>query len=193
MSKVYPLTPLEKQAWDFAKEAHRGAVRKFSGVPYFDGHVRYVFKLYKKITTDEIGACAALLHDVVEDTDVTNEDIVITFGPEVGKLVKELASIDELVKIMGKPEYLLDKMLTMSDKGLLVKLCDRYQNLSDHFNSSDKFRQKYYKETEYIIRNLKRQRHLNRKHRVTINWIEGIMDTMKKRYILEYKDYLLQK
>ena len=194
MAKVYPLSELEKHAWDFAEEAHSGTFRKFSGVAYFDGHVRHVFKLLKKVDIDEIAAAAALLHDVVEDVEgITNEDIVHTFGEEVGKLVFELTSIDELVKKMGKPEYLLDKMLTMSDKGLLIKLCDRCQNLSDHFDSSDKFRKNYYDQTHYIIEGLKRGRQLNKKHTTVLNWIEGMMNNMKKRYtILEFSEFIMK-
>jgi len=194
MPKTYTLSELEKQAWDFAEEAHRGTFRKFSGVAYFDGHVKPVFKILKKVDIDEVAAAAALLHDVVEDVEgITNEDIVQTFGEEVGKLVFELTSIDELVKKMGKPEYLLDKMLTMSDKGLLIKLCDRCQNLSDHFNSSDEFRKNYYDQTHYIIEGLKRGRQLNKKHTTILNWIEGTMGNMKKRYsILEFSEFIMR-
>lgn len=193
MAKVYPLSELEQKAWEFAKNAHEGAFRKFSGVAYFDGHVRHVFKILKKVDVRETLAVAALLHDVVEDTEVTNEDIVKLFGIEIGKLVYELTSIDELVKKMGKPEYLLDKMLTMSSDGLLVKLCDRYQNLSDHFNSSDSFRRNYYNQTKYIIDGLKKGRQLNRKHSIIVSWIEAIMETMQKRYrILEFNEFILK-
>jgi len=192
--KEYPLTTLERKAWIFAEKAHRGTFRRFTEVPYFDAHVRFVFKLLKKIDTDEKSAVAALLHDTVEDVKWVTLDIILEeFGKEVHDLVWELTSIDELVKKMGKPEYLLDKMLTMSDKGLLIKLCDRYQNLSDHFNASDRFREKYYLETQHIIKGL-RSRHLNKKHRVVLSWIEGIMKTMQKRYsLLEYQDFVLSK
>ena len=61
MPKKYPLTELEKKAWEFAQKAHEGVSRKFSGDPYFE-HVRKVFKLVKKIDTRETLGAAALLH-----------------------------------------------------------------------------------------------------------------------------------
>lgn len=176
------LTDLEKKAWKFAHDAHQGVKRRFSGSPYFY-HVRQVFKLVKKVDTrPEMGA-AALLHDTVEDVEgITYEIIKKEFDIIVADLVKELTSNDELVKVMGKPEYLADKLLSMSDDALVIKLCDRYQNLSDHFTASARFRQNYYKETSYIIKKLKEDRHLNRKQIIIIDWIEGLLTMMKKRY-----------
>jgi len=130
MPKKYPLTELEKKAWSFAEKAHRGVSRKFSGDPYFE-HVRKVFKLVKKVDTRETLGAAALLHDTLEDCpQVTYEILVENFGKEVANLVKELTSKEDLVDAMGKADYLLDKMATMSDDALTVKLCDRLQNLS---------------------------------------------------------------
>ncbi len=184
MSKTYPLSELETKAWKFAHNAHDGIKRKFSGVPYFY-HVRQVFKLVKKVDTrKELGA-AALLHDTVEDVEnITYDVIKKEFGKRVADLVKELTSNDELVSVMGKSEYLADKLLSISDDALIIKLCDRYQNLSDHFTSSDKFRDKYFKETNYIITKLKQDRHLNRKQQIILDWIEGLLSMMKKRYKL---------
>ena len=192
MSKGIYLTDLEKKAWNFANKAHSGVRRKFSGDPYFE-HVRKVFKILKKVDTNEILGTAALLHDVVEDTDFTYDDIKSEFGVKVADLVKELTSINELVSVMGKPGYLLDKMVTMSDDALTIKLCDRLQNLSDHFSASEKFRIKYYSETKYIIDNLKKWRHLNRRHLTIVNLIEGILDMMERRYIKTFEGFNISK
>ena len=192
MSKGIYLKDLEKKAWNFANKAHSGVRRKFSGDPYFE-HVRKVFKILKKVDTNEILGAAALLHDVVEDTDFTYDDIKSEFGVKVADLVKELTSINELVSVMGKPGYLLDKMVTMSDDALTIKLCDRLQNLSDHFSASEKFRIKYYSETKYIIDNLKKWRHLNRRHLTIVNLIEGILDMMERRYIKTFEGFNISK
>lgn len=185
MSKKYPLTELEKKAWKFAKIAHEGVNRKFSGEPYFE-HVRKVFKLVKKVDTREILGVAALLHDTVEDCpEVTYEILVEEFGKRIADIVQELTSKEDLLDAMGKPDYLLDKMATMSDDALIVKLCDRLQNLSDHFSASDKFRRKYYFETKYIITSLKANRQLLRPHLTVINLIDGILKMMGKRYKIE--------
>ena len=187
------LSDIEKKAWQFAHDAHEGVKRKFSGSPYFY-HVRQVFKLVKKQDTDENIGAAALLHDTVEDVEhITNDMIRKEFNDKVADLVKELTSTKEMVNLMGKPEYLLDKMFNMSDDALLIKLCDRLHNISDHYNSSDSFRKKYYKETKYIIDNLKKERQLNRKQQVVCDQIEGALKIMKSRYIVERHKWILNK
>ena len=182
MSKNYPISELEKKAWKFAHDAHHGVERKFSGVPYFF-HVRQVFKLVKKVdTSSELGA-AALLHDTVEDVEeVTYEVILKEFGKRVADLVNELTSDKEKVLELGKSEYLSDKMIKMTNDALVIKLCDRYQNLSDHFTATTKFRRKYYSETKYIIEKLKKERNLNRKQIIVTDWIEGLLRMMENRY-----------
>lgn len=182
MSKNYPISELEKKAWKFAHDAHHGVERKFSGVPYFF-HVRQVFKLVKKVdTSSELGA-AALLHDTVEDVEeVTYEVILKEFGKRVADLVNELTSDKEKVEEMGKADYLSDKMIKMTNDALVIKLCDRYQNLSDHFTATTKFRRKYYSETKYIIEKLKKERNLNRKQIIVTDWIEGLLRMMENRY-----------
>jgi len=189
MPKKYPLTELEKKAWSFAEKAHSGVTRKFSGDPYFE-HVRKVFKLVKKVDTRETLGAAALLHDTLEDCpQVTYEILIENFGKEVANLVKELTSKEDLVDAMGKADYLLDKMATMSDDALTVKLCDRLQNLSDHFSASDKFRKKYYEETKYIVDSLKSNRQLNKSQILVINLITGLLDMMNRRYIQTFEGF----
>lgn len=184
MAKKYTLTELEKEAWKFAYEAHKGVERKFSKLPYFY-HVSKVFKLVKKIDPRPELAISALLHDTVEDVDwITHEVISEKFGEEVSNLVFELTSNKEKIDEVGKKEYLSNKLLKMSNDALVIKLCDRFQNLSDHFAANDKFRKKYYEETKYIIKNLKKERHLNRKQINVVNWIEGLLKVIHKRYKL---------
>ena len=67
MIRNRPLTPKEKEAWDFAKELHKDQVRKFINKPYFMTHVQKVNGIAKQYTTDEDILCASLLHDVIED------------------------------------------------------------------------------------------------------------------------------
>lgn len=189
MPKKYPLSELEKKAWKFAEEAHKGVSRKFSGDPYFE-HVRKVFKLVKKIDTRETLGAAALLHDTLEDCpEVTYKILVDNFGKEVADIVKELTSKEDLIDAMGKADYLLDKMVTMSDDALTVKLCDRLQNLSDHFSASDKFRKKYYDETKYIVDRLKVNRQLKKSQITVINLIIGLLDMMNRRYIQTFEGF----
>ena len=96
-----PITPREQLAWDFAKAAHQGQVRKFSGKSYFDAHVQKVNGTVKLYTTDEDLLIAAILHDVPEDCyDSIWEgysEIKKLFGKRVADLVMELTS-NEAVK-----------------------------------------------------------------------------------------------
>lgn len=188
---TYPQTQLEKKAWDFAKKAHEGVFRKFIGATYFDGHVRKVFGLVKQFDTrSKIGA-AALLHDCIEDVDwVTYELLVEEFGKEVADLVNELTSKEDMIEIMGKSNYLLDKMSTMSDDALIIKLCDRLQNISDSYTASERFRSNYYRETRYIMDRFSDVRQLNDTHRRILEQINGLLDNIKNRYQYESLTHL---
>ncbi len=74
-----------KQAYEFAKKAHEGQ-KQACGKPYFE-HVEKVAKLLKKWNQDEEVICAGFLHDVVEDCDVSLEEIKEKFGERVAELV----------------------------------------------------------------------------------------------------------
>jgi GTP pyrophosphokinase len=182
MPKNYPISEIEIKAWKFAHNAHQGVERKFSGVPYFF-HVRQVFKLVKKVDPNPDLGVAALLHDTVEDVEeVTYEVILKEFGKKVADIVDELTSDKKKIKSLGKAKYLAGKMIKMTNDALVIKLCDRYQNLSDHLDASPQFRKKYYIETKYIIEKLKQERHLNRKQLTIVSWIDGLLSMMEKRY-----------
>jgi (p)ppGpp synthase/HD superfamily hydrolase len=193
MRKEIYLTTKEREAYEMVKALHEGVFRKFSGAPYFT-HVEKVFKYVKKIDKRVELGIAALLHDVVEDCFKNDHQegyriIEKKFGKKAKSLVEELTSVGHMVKLMGKADYLLDKMLNMSDDALLIKLCDRLQNISDHYNSDEKFREKYYKETRYIITNLRKNRQLNRKQITVANLIEGMLEMMSRRYNIVHSDH----
>lgn len=147
---------LGKKAFGFAKKAHKGQVRKFSGLPYVV-HPESVANLAQKYTQDPIIVAAAYLHDTIEDTEATHDILVQEFGKEVANLVQELtsASKDEMKKVGGKAKYLTDKMMKMSKKALTLKLIDRLDNVSDE-HASEGFKERYYAETKYILDNLTR-------------------------------------
>lgn len=77
---------LIEKAREFAKEAHKEQVRKTTGAPYI-GHPFHVAKILEDAGLPTAVIVAGLLHDTVEDTDVTIEDIFREFGNEVGDLV----------------------------------------------------------------------------------------------------------
>lgn len=173
-----PLTPKEKEAWDFAKELHKDQVRKFINKSYFIAHVQKVNGIVKQYTTDEDILCAALLHDVIEDCfedpDVGHHILEEKFGKRVADIVKELTSSKDEIDndYDSKADYLVVKMFHMSDEALFIKLCDRLQNISDAFTASERFRNKYFQETIQIMDELEKNRRLNRIQGLLANQIK---------------------
>jgi len=127
-------------ALKYSIRAHEGQERK-SGEPYVI-HPILVASIVASITNDVSMSIAALLHDVVEDTDVTEEEITEVFGADVAHLVDGLTKIDEIRDDELIPSYSDEKlivsalsfrkMLLASIKDvrvLVVKLCDRLHNM----------------------------------------------------------------
>ena len=78
----------------FAAMAHKGQVRKYTGLPYVTHTVEVMTILHETaaiVSEDQL--CAALLHDVVEDTEITIETIELQFGPGVAALVHDLTDV----------------------------------------------------------------------------------------------------
>jgi RelA/SpoT family (p)ppGpp synthetase len=123
-----------KQAYQFAKKAHAGQFRT-SGEPYVT-HVEAVAELLRKeLNADEETLIAALLHDTVEDTDVTYKDIKAAFGPVVAKLVEGVTKVQQLEEILDKRERNMQsirKMFRTMGKDIrviFIKLSDRLHNM----------------------------------------------------------------
>ena len=122
------------KAIQFAAEKHKGQERRGTGLPYVIHPIMVMelvrkYKGHSKHATELI--IAALLHDVVEDTDCTYVEIEREFGPLVASLVMELTSDDVAIKEMGKNEYMKQKMTAMSQYAFTLKLLDRLSNVSD--------------------------------------------------------------
>lgn len=173
------------KAYTFSKEKHSGQVRKFSGLPYFT-HPKYVARIIEELTDDEVMVATALLHDVVEDTSATIEEIRFEFGDQVASYVGELTNPDEMLP--DKKTYLATKMsYYMSNESLLIKLVDRYHNVlfleSDQV--PDKFIVKYYKETTFILRMIGTTRQMTDEQQSVYDAISSIMQFIGLRHKLE--------
>ena len=133
-------SPLTQKAFDLAQQAHEGQHRK-SGEPYIV-HPILVAAITAWISNDETMVQAALLHDVVEDTDFTIEELEAIFGDDVAHMVEGLTKIveirDEELAPSGSDERLINsalsfrKMLIASIRDvrvLVIKLCDRMHNM----------------------------------------------------------------
>ncbi len=158
----------------FATEKHKGQKRKGDGRPYILHPLSVLHTLYevKNSKNAFMLACAALLHDLVEDCGVTIQQIAEEFGYNVAAIVNELTSDKYLIKELGKTKYLSDKMVHMSSYSLCIKLCDRFDNTKDLNSMKPEFKEKYIKETTQIIACLKSERKLTKTHVKIIKMIE---------------------
>jgi GTP diphosphokinase / guanosine-3',5'-bis(diphosphate) 3'-diphosphatase len=132
-------TALIVKAYEYSNRAHDGQKRK-SGDPYFI-HPVSVAGILTDLKLDTASVCAGLLHDVVEDTIATIEDIDREFGPEVAQLVDgvtKLSKINFTSKADRQAENFRKMVVAMSRdiRVLLVKLCDRLDNMRtlDHMS-----------------------------------------------------------
>ena len=124
------------RAYEFAKKKHEGQVRKFSGEPYVNHPKRVADILMNvseqcKTTISSDVAVAALLHDTIEDTDCTKEELSLLFGESVATMVLAITNDKEEIVKIGKTEYLVKKVNGLDSDQLLIKLADRFDNVSD--------------------------------------------------------------
>ncbi len=127
--------------------------RKYNNKPYIT-HPIAVMKRLKQFTNDSNVLAAALLHDVVEDTSITIDEIRAEFGDIVANLVAELTSDKQKSKQMGKDKYLTEKINRMTSEARLIKFADRENNVSDLTHDDAEFSSRYAHETEYILDHL---------------------------------------
>lgn len=124
--------PQLKPVYDFGKRKHdaTGKIRMNSGLPYWvhPDMVAEVVAAYGG-TDDEIAE--ALLHDTLEDTDTTAEELERLFGPDIAQVVEEVTNFEIEVKRLGKEQYINKELLELSDSALLIKAADMYCNLND--------------------------------------------------------------
>ena len=119
-----------------AEQAHEGQVRK-SGEPYFT-HCVAVAHILAELHLDAEAIAAALLHDVLEDTDITREELENEFGHDVSRLVDGVTKLTNLPfkpdngrRTLRELEYIRKMLLAMGDdvRVVLVKLADRLHNM----------------------------------------------------------------
>ena len=168
-----------ERAFKFAKEAHKG-IRRRSGEPYILHPIAVA-----KIASQEIGLgstsiCAALLHDVVEDTDYTVEDIERHFGAKIAQLVGGLTKISGGIfgdRASAQAENFRKLLLTMSDdiRVVLIKMADRLHNMRTlEFMKPEKQKEKA-RETMDIYAPIA--------HRLGISKIKVELDDLSLKYL----------
>lgn len=178
--------PSTLKALELSLKAHEGQTRK-SGEPYIV-HPILVAVITAKISNDETMVQAALLHDVVEDTAYTIEELEQEFGDDVAHLVEGLTKIieirDEELLPSGSDERLINsaltfrKMLIASIKDvrvLVIKLCDRLHNMLTLDALSDEKQKRIAEETIVVYAPIA--------HRLGISRLKNHLEDLSFRYI----------
>ncbi|MCM1519278.1 MAG: RelA/SpoT family protein [Lachnoclostridium sp.] len=143
-----------ERAYRFAKEAHKG-IRRRSGEPYILHPIAVAKIASREIGLGSTSICAALLHDVVEDTEYTVEDIEQHFGKKIAMIVEGLTKISGGIfgdKASAQAENFRKLLLTMSEdiRVILIKMADRLHNMRTLGSMAPNKQYKIAGETLYI-------------------------------------------
>ncbi len=148
LKEYYPRVDTKRlrEAFDFARKAHEGQLRK-DGTPFIT-HPVAAAMICAEMGLDEDSAVACLLHDTIEDTDATYEQIEHLFGTQVADLVEAVTKLTRVVYTSKEEEQMenLRKMLMAMAKDIrviLIKIADRLHNMRTmNYQSEDKQREK---------------------------------------------------
>ena len=145
------------KALDFATKAHGDQVRKYTGEPYTT-HLVEVMNIVRTVKSDDSMLAAALLHDTIEDTSVTEADVKKEFGDRIAQLVVELTDISKpedgnraTRKAMDR-----DKLAMVSDDAQTIKLADLISNGKDIAINDPKFAKVFLNEKRQLLEVLDR-------------------------------------
>lgn len=166
-----------KEAFEFADKAHKGVKRR-SGEPYILHPLAVAKIATKEIGLGKTSVVAALLHDVVEDTDYTVEDIASLFGAKVASIVDGLTKISG---VMGsdtsqQAESFRKMILTLADdvRVILIKIADRLHNMRTLASMPEHKQVKIASETLYIYAPLA--------HRMGLHAIKTELEDLSMKY-----------
>ncbi|MCR4854135.1 MAG: RelA/SpoT family protein [Prevotella sp.] len=154
------------KAFNFARQAHKG-VKRLSGEPYIMHPIAVAQIACSEIGLGSTSICSALLHDVVEDTDYTVEDIENIFGPKIAQIVDGLTKISGGIfgeQASAQAENFKKLLLTMSDdiRVILIKIADRLHNMRTLESQPANKQYKIAGETLYIYAPLANRLGLNK-------------------------------
>ena len=154
------------KAFNFARQAHKG-VKRLSGEPYIMHPIAVAQIACEEMGLGSTSICSALLHDVVEDTDYTVEDIENIFGSKIAQIVNGLTKISGGIfgeQASAQAENFKKLLLTMSDdiRVILIKICDRLHNMRTLASQPANKQYKIAGETLYIYAPLANRLGLNK-------------------------------
>ena len=171
---------LIRDAFDMAARAHEGTVRK-SGEPYIFHPLAVAEIAVSELGLGATSVVCALLHDVVEDTDITLDDIEHRFGKDVANIIDGLTKISTVFETVDKDysiqaENFKKMLLTLGDdlKVILIKLCDRLHNMRTLGSVSENTKLKIASETLFIYAPLA--------HRLGLNAIKTEMEDLSLKF-----------
>ncbi len=177
-----------RAAFDLAARAHEGTLRK-SGEPYIFHPLAVAQIAVGELGLGVTSAVCALMHDVVEDTDITLDDIERKFGPKVSEIIDGLTKISTVFENVDKDasiqaENFKKMLLTLGEdlRVILIKLCDRLHNMRTLGSVSENTKLKIASETMYIYAPLA--------HRLGLNAIKVELEDLAFKFTepLTYKD-----
>lgn len=163
---------------NFASEKHSGQYRADGVTPYINHPilVAELVKQYKQSKNIDAIVAAALLHDTLEDTYTSYRELVDNFGEMVASMVMEVTNASYVPYLVGKDQYLKNKMLVMSNYALVIKLADRLANVIDCKTLSKERKERLTLDTNEIIKCLEDNRKLTS---AQINLINKIKEELK--------------
>jgi len=166
-----------RKAFNLAVEAHKNMRRK-SGEPYIFHPIAVARICAEEIGLGTTSVIAALMHDTVEDTDITLEDVEGMFGKKVARIIDGLTKISGVVdqNISMQAENFRKVLLTLSDdvRVILIKLADRLHNMRTLGSMSKEKQLKIASETEYLYAPLA--------HRLGLNAIKTELEDLALKY-----------
>lgn len=177
-----------REAFDFAARAHEGTVRK-SGEPYIFHPLAVAQIAAGELRLGATSVICALLHDVVEDTDITLDEIERRFGTKVANIISGLTKISVVFESVPtdnnslQAENFKKMLLTLGEdlRVILIKLCDRLHNMRTLGSVPEKTKLKIASETMYIYAPLA--------HRLGLNAVKSEMEDLALKYtdITQYR------
>lgn len=166
-----------REAFEFANEAHKG-VRRRSGEPYVLHPIAVAKIAVKEIGLGTTSVISALLHDVVEDTDYTIEDISEMYGSKIASIVDGLTKISGVVEADAstQAESFRKMILTLADdvRVILIKIADRLHNMRTLASMPEHKQVKIASETLYIYAPLA--------HRMGLHAIKTELEDLSLKY-----------
>ena len=172
---------LVKSAELFAKKKHSGMMRK-DGTTLYSKHLEDVVNRLKSLgVIDEELLCAGWLHDTIEDTDVTFDDLYEQFGSRIAVLVSSLSKDMTLTRKQREQIY-VKQLKESSFDAKLIKLCDISANLSDlkNYDASKSKKLRQVRKIRYYIVVIKNDLIKHNDYPKIITLLESINQSLKQ-------------